>query len=293
MYLCRVGLAGQLRTETRGRLVYGVSRTNHFFGQTLRIREVGGLMLAETVYGPNHRLPRHTHDHSSFCFVLQGTFTGIYGTQTRACWPGTLVFHPSDEPHSECFEGSGARLFSLGITDNLVQRASELIRLRLDAAEFYRGIPPLLAAKLYREFHRPDAASALAIEGLALELVAEACRHSAALPNGKAARWLQQARDLLHDRFAEPLTLNEIARTVGVHPIHLARSFRKRFGNTIGEYVRQLRLEWASQKLAETQVPLVEIALQAGFSSQSHFATAFKRHMSMTPAEYRATFRPR
>ena len=84
--------------------------------------------------------------------------------------------------------------------------------------------------------------------------------------------------------------LIEIAATVDVHPAHLARTFRRFQRQTVGDYLRQLRLEFARARLSASAEPISEIALSAGFYDQCHFSRAFKRHTGMTPAEYRAAF---
>lgn len=146
-----------------------------------------------------------------------------------------------------------------------------------------------LAMKLYREFERPDAVSLLAVEGLMLEALSELGRW-----NDKPARaaplWLGQARELLRDRFREQLSLDEIATSVGVHAAHLARSFRRCYGTTVGEYQRRLRIEYASRQLSETQISISSIALTAGFADQPHFTRTFRAQTGMTPAKFRTAF---
>ena len=94
---------------------------------------------------------------------------------------------------------------------------------------------------------------------------------------------------MLKDRFAEPhLTLTELSALVGVSADHLAKTFRLHEGCTVGQYVRNLRVEWACTRLAKSLDPLAEIALTAGFSDQSHFAKVFRRKMQMTPSAFRA-----
>src|SRR5437667_238344 len=75
---------------------------------------------------------------------------------------------------------------------------------------------------------------------------------------------------------------------IGVHPAHLARAFRARYGETLGEYVRRLRLEWAAGEMIATDKPLTFLAVEAGFCDQSHFTRAFKRQFGITPARFRA-----
>jgi AraC family transcriptional regulator len=100
-----------------------------------------------------------------------------------------------------------------------------------------------------------------------------------------------EAYELLHERFRETPSVTEIAASVGVHPSHLARSFRAYYRESLGECVRRLRLEWAASRLVRADVPLATLANEAGFVDQSHFTRAFKRRFGLTPARYRAAHR--
>jgi AraC family transcriptional regulator len=156
--------------------------------------------------------------------------------------------------------------------------------------DFCGGALPQLGARLYREFNKTDTAAKLAIEGLALELLAEAARQrSSAI--GVPPPWLRQAREMIVEHFSETLKLTQIAAEVGVHPVYLATAFRKKFGVTIGEFVRKLRIEHACAELVKRKIPLTEIATQAGFADQSHFSKVFKSYVGMTPHKYRNTVR--
>ena len=126
----------------------------------------------------------------------------------------------------------------------------------------------------------------MAIEGLALELLAEATRQPYT-GIGAAPPWLRQAREMIVEHFPETLRLTQIAAEVGVHPVYLATAFRQKFGITIGEFVRKLRIEHACAELMKGDLPLTEIALQAGFVDQSHFSKVFKMYVGMTPHKYR------
>jgi AraC family transcriptional regulator len=146
---------------------------------------------------------------------------------------------------------------------------------------------PWLARRLYRECRRTDDLSPLAVEGLALEVLAEISRPGVADLEKVAPGWVLQIRDLLHDKFQERPSLDDISRVVGIHPAHLARVFRKEFGCTIGDFVRKLRVRHACQQLSTSEAPLARIALDTGFSDQSHFTRVFRQHTGMTPAEFR------
>ena len=127
-------------------------------------------------------------------------------------------------------------------------------------------------------------------------MLAEASRRAARLrasaaSGGQAPLWLRQARALVELHFTQPLPLASVAERVGVHPVHLARTFRRCYQTTFAGYVRQLRIEFARRELSGS-ASLAAIAVAAGFCDQSHFSRLFKQHTGMTPAEYRLSVRP-
>ncbi len=204
-----------------------------------------------------------------------------------------LIFHPPEEKHAVAFHNHGARIFRVEIDARWHERLREYSLSLNDPCDFNGGSPAWLAQRLYKEFHESDQASALAIEGLTLEIMVEASRSFVKRCERAAPRWLKRAIEMLEARFAESLTLTEIATEVGVHPVHLARTFREQTGCTVGERLRQLRIEFACREISTFDVPLAEIAATAGFADQSHFSRTLKRLTGMTPAQFRQVARVR
>lgn len=95
------------------------------------------------------------------------------------------------------------------------------------------------------------------------------------------------AQVLLAARFAEPLTLCEVAEVVCSSPYHLARVFRREVGSSIHEYRARLRLAAALHRLADGESDLTRLALESGFSSHSHFTTSFRRQFGVSPSAAR------
>jgi AraC family transcriptional regulator len=202
----------------------------------------------------------------------------------------TLAYHPAEEVHSEQVNDAGVRSFNVELSTAWAQRFTACTPALRSPADAQGGTPAFLGMRLYREFQSMDAVSPLAIEGLVLQILAELARLSAP---PRLPAWLLRARDLLHDRFKENLQLAEMAAVVGVHPVYMASMFRRHFHKTIGDYQRQLRVEFACKRLATGLMSLAEIALAAGFVDQSHFARVFKRSLGMTPGTYRKQAGPR
>jgi AraC family transcriptional regulator len=261
------------------------------YGKTLKSCRVSGLKIAETKYAPGLKVPKHSHEHGYFSLVLEGTFDGLYGGSAQNGKPFYAGFRPPDEPHSVHFHRAGARLFSIEVETYRLEHAREH-SLRLDrSTELVGGQLAWLAFRIYREARAMDDASPLAIEGLFLEMLAEASRCSRKVTERHIPRWLKQVKEIIDVSFCDNLTIAGMAETVGVHPVHLATVFRKHYRCTIGECIRQRRVEYASRRLSLSEDTLVEIALAAGFSDQSHFSKTFKHFTGLSPARFRAAFR--
>ena len=260
-----------------------------WYGKTLNKHCVEGLTLSETSYGSNLKLPRHSHERSYFCFVVKGTYTESYCKTEQTCKASTLIYHPADESHSNHFHAD-SRCFNIQMDDMWMERMRQHSIMLNEPGYFQDGVPPHLATRLYDEFCKSDTFSPLIVEGIVLELMGEVGRRSTVSRASIPPHWLVTVCDLLHERFAERLPLRQQADYVGVHPVHLAREFRRFYHCTPGEYIRRLRIEFAIEQLTNTDTPLSEIALEAGFFDQSHFSRTFKQVTRMTPREYRSLF---
>ena len=250
------------------------------------ITNAAAFTVTDVHFPPSSALPFHLHERTIFAVILGGSFDGIFPGKHLPCEPGTVLTEPAGEKHGNRFGQRGARVLVLesdpGRTD-LFQPCGRL----LERVNHFRhpGIARF-ASDLAHELRHPDSISRLAIEGLGLEMLAEAARTR--LPRSPSPpRWLQQAEDLLHDRFLDAVGLDEVATVVDIHPVHLARVFRRHHGVSLGTYVRRLRLDWAAVQLAVTNETLAAIACMAGFADQSHFTRAFKNRTGETPGSYR------
>jgi AraC family transcriptional regulator len=261
------------------------AEASQFYGVRSAAWQQGGLRLSESTYPANLKMPAHAHEQAYLGIVLSGGYTERVGRKTRECKALTTIFHPRGEAHSVAFHNSRARIFRIEITAEW--RASQYVKLPHEPAESDGGTLASLVLRLHNEFRLRDSWSGLAIEGLALEMMAELGRSCAKKSDRLAPAWLDEVRQSLASRITETPTLAELASSAGVHPVHLAREFRKHFRCTIGDFIRRVRVEFACHQIAETDAPLSEVALAAGFYDQSHFSNVFRRFTGTTPAAYR------
>jgi AraC family transcriptional regulator len=259
----------------------------------LRSVRTAGFTLTEGIHADGSRLAWHYHEGPTLCFVLRGVFTETSGGERLTCTPETLKVMPAGERHCDDFDRGDTRGLLVETDPDRAQAIRTHAPVLDERIAFHGGLPAALARRVYQEFRQADDAAPLAIEGLLLELLAAVSRQRAEdVPNGMAP-WLGEARDRLHADLAARQSLAELAAAVGVHPVTLARAFRRSFGCTVGEYLRRLRIERAAEQLASGNQPLAEIALAAGFADQSHFSNVFRRRVGMSPSVYRREVRGR
>ncbi|MDF1605039.1 AraC family transcriptional regulator [Nocardioides sp. YIM 152315] len=106
------------------------------------------------------------------------------------------------------------------------------------------------------------------------------------------SRHLLRARDLADRRYAEPLTVDDLAREAGWSTAHFAREFRRVFGETPHRFLLSRRMERAAALLRDTDRPVTEICHAVGLSSLGSFTARFTRVYGVPPTTYRATFPP-
>lgn len=106
------------------------------------------------------------------------------------------------------------------------------------------------------------------------------------------ARHLLRAKDLADARYAEPLTVADLARVAGLSPAHFSREFRRTFGEAPHQYLLTRRLERAAALLRNTDRSVTDVCFDVGLTSVGSFITSFGRVYGTAPAAYRASFPP-
>jgi AraC family transcriptional regulator len=258
-----------------------------FRGRTEQIRWVGSFLVSRNHYAPGLRLGSHVHCSPFISAVCDGSYFELCGSSVQACTSSTVIYHPAGEGHSDRFEAEGASVLSIDLASaarnvGIVDRLSAT-RMEVTDAQF-------LARQINREFGEPCHTSDLVIESLAFELMGNCVRKRRKLTR-RTPGWLPLAIELVNEHYGERLTLAEVAQLIGVHPVHLARHFRRRMGCTFGEFLRRIRLSRALTELRTSNKPVAEISANTGFADQSHMTRLLQATMGITPAAYRRTYR--
>ncbi len=267
-------------------------------GQPLTGRSAGGASLAR--YAPtlaSHEVPPHRHDTAHVVAVERGHYlSSAEGAAHAAPGDTLLVFNPPQVEHRDRFAPAqrlpAARFVALAIDWPLWLALAADADLPQQALAWHGPAAAYWLGRLHAVLRLPDATPA-DTEGLVAELAGAAAQRCER-PLDTASPWLRQARDALRDDpgFAlQPGGLARLARQIGVHPVHLARSFRAALGITPGDYARRRRLQTAAARLLRGGEALADVALAAGYFDQAHFTRAFSKNFGLPPSRWRALHR--
>jgi AraC family transcriptional regulator len=250
------------------------------------VKGVAGFLFSRTRHSAGVILGAHAHENASLLIVLDGAYQETFRGVSETHGPGTFIVKPPGEKHANSFRHRGV------ICLQLEPDADTLTRIRGHSDIFdepRRFVDPRAAAAAHlilSELRRADALTALSLEGAALSLVAR-CTRTRGPSRRNETRLLSQTRALLHELPPGAATLSRIAAELQVHPVHLARAFKRGFGLTVGAYARRLQVDRALELLLNGDRTLAEVAQTAGFYDQSHMTRVLRQQLGSSASEIR------
>jgi AraC family transcriptional regulator len=277
-------------------------RGGEFFSPVQARLRTDEVMLSELRQPVSRSVPRHEHELAYVTVMLCGDYLEGDRGKLDEVPPFTAVFNPAGASHSTLIGPAGASLFTIELREENLRHLGVRLPRR---TTFDRGTGDILwpGLRLYSAFKAQTSYAqvqegileASIVEAHLLELLGAIAGVEKPSPESKgfeskdklAPLWFGRAKERLHDGFREPLRMRDLAREAGVHPVHLARVFRRFEKRTPGEYQQRLQLRAACELLRDPEWPLAVIAAECGFSDQSHFTRIFRRMAGTTPAQFR------
>jgi AraC family transcriptional regulator len=236
-------------------------------------------------YDGNSSMAIHHHEDSWISVVVDGSYEErIRGRSTRH-GPGNLLFYPAFERHAQQFSCACTLKILIEPSASAVEYLGT--RLRLSQAPYIQSAAIAeLGLRFASELRRPDDFSDVIVQGFVLETVGLFHRE-ASRPRPRELPWLRAIKAFIEDNVNGVVSIEELARMAGRHPVHLSRAFRQAFGQTVGECIRSAHVRRAAQLLLAGKQPISEIAAECGFCDQAHLSRSFKKVFGVTPGAFR------
>jgi AraC family transcriptional regulator len=238
--------------------------------------------------GREEDVKTHTHEDAHFVLVLSGTYvTSACGAREAVRSPA-LIFNPPGTTHRDRFMKGIGTFMTVSLSAVTLHEAANLRPLAPVAMQLCQPDALKSAFQIAREMC--SGRDVAVLESGGWELLSNAC--STAFVSSAAPDWATRAYEAVMDGSSEGgLRIGDVAAEIGVHPVHLARVFRKAWGCSPGELLRWRRTDRAAELLRETTRTAAQIAQEVGFVDQSHLTHAFRTRIGLTPAAYRRVFR--
>jgi len=244
-------------------------------------------------YLPGYSLTRESFDSFLLMYIRQGELSLTFEGSTQRVTSGCFVLLDCHKLHSystdkgwECiwchFDGITARSYyncavsRLGNVFSMPDAYPVLSRLTAILKIFYNAAlvqEPLLSKYL----------TDILTEFLLYTPMNVRSRNDAVMA--------EETITYINEHFREDITVQELASRAGISQYHFIRTFKKETGFTPHEYLVNTRIATARYLLKNSRLPVKDICFAAGFSCESIFCGAFKRHQGMTPLQYRAHFK--
>lgn len=261
------------------------SQTGEFYGQTNKTINLDGITLTDTVYTLD-KVDWHYHENAYFTFILQGNVIEGNKKEIYNCSAGDLLFHNWQEPHYNIKPEGFTRGFHIEIEKNWFNDLDFSIENLQGSINISNPDLKFLLYKIFRETKTDDATTLVSIQSLLLETLGKMLRDDRS-ENNKKPTWVSEIDSILNDQFSDQLSLDYLSKTLDIHPVHLSRDFSKYFHSGLGEHIRKLKVQRSLQMISQEKLNLTTIALDCGFSDQSHFTRCFKEINGITPSQYR------
>jgi len=242
-----------------------------------------------------HAFPAHMHDYFVICLIDKGIQSFSHRGSKYITPPGGLIMlNPGDDHTGEPADKEGFEYRAIYPTIAHMQEAVFELTGRYQDSPYFTNVRidnqilTNLVRKLYSSLvvdANPLETEAFFIQALTSIVAKTAKFKYSTISIGQERNAVRKARQFIQVNWSQKITLSELAKYVGLSRYYFLRIFCAEVGIPPHSYQDSLRVSYA-KRLLKQGVPLKEVAIETGFSDQSHFANRFKRVVGVTPGFY-------
>lgn len=241
------------------------------------------LQVSERCYSPRFAQAKHAHADTTVTLVLSGWLLERVGPVEELAGPRSVVVKPRDTEHANIFLGR-VRTLQIVVPDcevsDFEQANGSLARWKWRHNGFNLASFTTLL-RIVRSSQPERSTESAALDALGT-LVSDGDRRDSVQP----PKWLAAIRNEI-DEASPPLNVSGLATGAGVHPVYLARQFRRWYGCSMTDYFRSLRVRHAARLIVSPTGSLARISHHAGFADHAHMCRLFREEVGVKPSELR------
>lgn len=266
-----------------------------------RIRSMG-----RSLFDPVWALNDHASNNIELLYILRGQVKVHTQDYVLPASEGQIIYTPHGLTHRDVFPlDSKFEVYLIHFCwDGEASMLSQLTPTMLTDAS--RQDPGTLASdmrQLYLDFQQPGPLTAQLTSLRLLQVLCRLWHHALAgtqrdseatydLARARRVQIMTQARQVIDERYGQPLGLDDIADAIEVSPYYLSRVFSQEAGFTLSNYLHDVRMEKAKNLLRDPRTAVSQVASDVGFRDAHYFARVFKNHFGEAPSAYRTRLTP-
>jgi len=257
-----------------------------FLGDTSFARTINDCTVALTHYSAHTNFEEwHAHAQPSISFLLSGTHQEELFGNVHKRLPGDIKYIPAGEFHRCQNYAPNTKKINLDLS------VSTLEKMNITEQQILALLPGspktiFTLLKLHHELDYIGDHSTASAQLLLYELF-DTINRQQVLSTSRPPVWVKILRDLLHDDWNTKCDLEALAKIAGIHPVTISRYFPKYFATTLGNYIKQIKIQKSLPMIKNSNLSLTTIAYACGFADQAHFTRTFWKITGYLPKAFR------
>lgn len=260
-----------------------ILKKGQYFGHSNFKKSFEGITITDTEY-THQRVDWHRHENPYFTFLLQGKLIEENHQESYYLSPGGLLFHNWQDAHRNLKHPGFTRGAHLEINQQWIAHAGINLSSIEGSLKVEHPKIKYLLTKVLLEAKLNDAYHQVSIELLVLDILSTLHRNLERRER-KPPPWFKKLEEWIAENRDHKLTLQQVSAAIGIHPVHLSRTFHQYYGMTFGNYCRNIRLNRAVSLILSKKHSLTEVAYLNHYFDQSHMTASFKEKFQLSPRQ--------
>lgn len=257
-----------------------------YFGRHYLKSNLEGLIISDTEYTHEY-VDWHHHENPYFTLLLEGKLMEENKKASYQMTSGSLLFHNWQDAHRNFKPNVFIRGAHVEITNDWFERFDINVINLIDGSIHIRN--PRIKNLLFQiliELRKNDAYCEASIHLLMMDILCS-LKEEIEFINSKKPDWTEKLEELIYENADKGISLDHVSQEIGIHPVHLSRTFHKYYRMTFGNFCREIRLTKVITSILSKKHSMADITYSNSFFDQSHMIASFKKQFNITPRRFK------